>query len=142
VSTVQSIEKLGTALIDAFNTRDMNYWARLLADDFVASYPGARPLNREQARMYNEAFLPAFPDIKFEVQRVLVDTDCIVTHWTASGTHTGSLMMLSGQALPPTNRQASVPGVFIVEVRDGKIAREFSYWNQVELLTQLGLMPA
>jgi hypothetical protein len=37
---------------------------------------------------------------------------------------------------------ACAPGVFIVEVDDGRIVSEHSYWDQVALLTQLGLMPA
>lgn len=139
---VQSIEKLGTALIDAFHARDMNYWASLLADDFIGSYPGARSLNKEQARMYNEAFLPAFADIHFKINRIVVDGESIIVQWTVTGTHTGPLATLSGQVIPATNRKGEFPGVSVVEVQNGKIIQESTYWNQVELLTQLGLMPA
>lgn len=133
--------KLALSFIDGFNAHDLSSWAAQLADDFTAEYPGAPSLNREVARLYNEAFLPAFPDIHFDVIRTIANGDCVVTHWTATGTHSGPLATMSGQTIPPTNRRGTVRGVLITEIKDGKIASERTYWDQVSLLTQLGLMP-
>jgi hypothetical protein len=33
----------------------------------------------------------------------------------------------------------TVSGVGLAEVRDGKIVREWSYWDQLSLLAQLGI---
>jgi steroid delta-isomerase-like uncharacterized protein len=128
-------------LIDAFNRRDFSQWAGRLADSFQANYPGAPVLNAEQARQYNESFLPAFPDLHFEAKRTLVDGDCVVIEWVASGTHEGTLTSASGATIPPTHRQGSVSGVLLSTIHDGKIARERTYWDQVEVLQQLGVMP-
>jgi len=32
-----------------------------------------------------------------------------------------------------------VSGTLLIEVRDGKIVREWSYWDQLSLLAQLGI---
>ena len=32
-----------------------------------------------------------------------------------------------------------VSGALLIEVRDGKIVREWSYWDQLSLLAQLGI---
>jgi steroid delta-isomerase-like uncharacterized protein len=141
MSSEQTIA-LARALVDGLNAHDLSRWATVLADGFTAEYPGAPQLGREQARMFNQAFLDAFPDLSFEVHRVIVDGGYAAVHWTGTGTHTAPLATLSGQVIPPTGRQGAVSGVFIVEIRDGKIMSERSYWDQVTLLTQLGLMPA
>jgi predicted ester cyclase len=130
------------ALIDGLNAHDLGRWAESLAGDFVAEYPGAAGLNREQARMFNQAFLNAFPDLRFEIHRVIADGDTIAIHWSGSGTHTAPLATMSGQVIPPTGRHGVVTGVFIVQVKAGTIVAEYSYWDQMSLLTQLGLMPA
>ena len=126
--------------IDAFNRREFSRWSEILADDFQASYPGAPTLNATQARQYNESFMPAFPDLHFTVERTLIDGDCVVIEWAASGTHLGTLTSASGATIPPTNRHGSVPGVLLSEIRDGRIARERTYWDQYALLQQLGVV--
>ena len=98
-------------------------------------------LDATQARQYNESFLSAFPDLHFAVERTLVDGDCVVIEWVATGTHEGPLTSASGMTIPPTERHGSVSGVLISEIRDGKIAREQTYWDQMGLLQQLGVVP-
>lgn len=134
--------KIAMSFIEGFNARNMSQWAGLLADNFTAEYPGAPMLNSTQARQFNEAFLPAFPDLHFEADRVLTDGDFVVIHWTAGGTHNGPLMTASGQTIPPTHQKGVVVSVLISEIKGGKIVREQTYWDQMALLSQLGLIPA
>ena len=128
-------------LINAFNRRDFSRWSEMLADNFQASYPGAPTLNAEQARRYNESFPPAFPDLHFAVERTLIAGDTVMIEWVASGTHLGTLTAASGATIPPTNRRGSVAGVLISDIRDSKIDRERTYWDQYALLQQLGVAP-
>jgi steroid delta-isomerase-like uncharacterized protein len=144
--TTQANIQIGRSLLDGIEAHDLSRWEAALADNFTASYPSARPamnmeLNREQAKAYNASFIPAFPDLHFEDRYVLADGDKIVYFWDGTGTHDGPLALPTGTA-PATHKKASVPGVLYVELKDGKIVREETYWNQVELLAQLGLMPA
>jgi predicted ester cyclase len=46
---------------------------------------------------------------------------------------------MTGQTIPPTRRSMTVSGAALAEVRDGKIVREWSYWDQLSLLAQLGI---
>jgi ketosteroid isomerase-like protein len=57
-----------------------------------------------------------------------------------SGTHAERLATVTGRTIPPTRRRATVSGVLLTEVRDGKIVREGWYWDQLSLLDQLGIM--
>lgn len=139
--TVQTNIQIGRSLFDGIEAHDLNQWEAVLADNFTASYPSARPtLNKEEAKAFNANFITAIPDLHFEYRSILADGDKIVYVWNGSGTHTGPLA-LPTDTVPPTYKRASVPGVLYVELQDGKIVREETYWNLVELLAQLGLMP-
>jgi steroid delta-isomerase-like uncharacterized protein len=132
------------AFIDSFNTGDLSQWSALLADDFTAQYPPTGPavLDKEQANLVNLSFINAFPNIHFEAQQVIVEGDWVTIHWTVTGTHSGPLLTAAGDEIPATGNEIAGSGIYLAEVRDGRIAREWTYWDQMALLTQLGLMPA
>jgi predicted ester cyclase len=75
----------------------------------------------------------------FEVLHVLAERYHVLIHWTGSGTNEERLATLTGETIPPTRRRARVSGVGLAEVRDGKIVREWIYWDQLSLLAQLGI---
>jgi steroid delta-isomerase-like uncharacterized protein len=131
---------IGRALLDGLNAHDLSRWEAMLAEDFSCSYPGFRDQSgKEAAKAYNDPFMIAFPDLHFDILRTLSAGDTIVYVWSATGTHTGPLALPSG-SVPPTGKRAVVPGTLIATIKDGEIIREETYWNQVELLAQLGLM--
>jgi ketosteroid isomerase-like protein len=51
------------------------------------------------------------------------------------------LQTANGQTIAPTGKRGSIDGAFIVTVKDGKVAKEQTYWSELELMTQLGAMP-
>jgi predicted ester cyclase len=57
-----------------------------------------------------------------------------------SGTQTGTLRSPGGD-VPPTGRRVDVPYSVIYRLENDKITSVHLYFDQVELLTQLGLMP-
>ena len=65
--------------------------------------------------------------------------DHVLIHWTGSGTHAERLATVTGETIPPTRRSARVSGALLTEVRDGKIVRQWGYWDQLSLLAQLGI---
>ena len=138
--TAQENKELALTAIEAYNARDLSLWARKLADDFRAEHPGVPVMNKTQSRGYMQRFVTAFPDIHFDVNSVLIEGDYVSTGWTASGTHTERLATVTGETIPPTRQKVIVSGVLLTEVRDGEITREHWYWDQLSLMSQLGLM--
>jgi steroid delta-isomerase-like uncharacterized protein len=131
--------EIGRALLDSLNAHDLSHWEALLADEYTGSYPGLRSgVDRQVAKAYNAVFLPAFPDLYFEVQRTIANGEMVVYQWLATGTHNGPLELPTG-TVPATGKRGVVPGVLIATVKGDKIVREETYWNQVELLEQLGI---
>jgi steroid delta-isomerase-like uncharacterized protein len=140
MSSGEENKRIALSIIEALNTRDLSVWSKHLAEDYTAEHPGVSvPLNKTMTIGYNQRFVTAFPDIHFEVLSVLAEGDYVLIQWTASGTHTERLATMTGQTIPPTRRSMTVSGVGLAEVRDGKIVREWSYWDQLSLLAQLGI---
>jgi steroid delta-isomerase-like uncharacterized protein len=133
-------EELALSVIEALNTGDLSQWSQKLADNYTAECPGVPTLNKAQSFGYNQRFLIAFPDTRFEVHSVVAQGDQVFIHWTVSGTQTERLATVTGRTIPPTRQRATVSGVLLTEARDGKIVREGWYWDQLSLLDQLGIM--
>src|SRR6185503_6817196 len=109
--TTQANIQIGRSLFDGIEAHNLSQWEAVLADNFTASYPSARPamnteLNQEQAKAYNANFIPAFSDLHFEVRYVMTDGDKIVYFWDATGTHDGPLALPTG-TVPATHKKGN-----------------------------------
>jgi len=82
-------------------------------------------------------YVRAFPDLHIEIEQIFSSGDYVTLRWLATGTHGGELM-----GIAPTNRRAVTHGCTIDEIRDGKIVREWAYWDTGNLLRQLGVLPS
>ena len=134
--------KIIRASFDAFNAHGLDRWSSFQADDYMAANPAAPgSLNREQSRMLQQGFLTAFPDLHFDVTRTVAHGDDVVLHWTATGTHTGPLRTPSGNTVAPTGKQVSIVGSSTIEIKNGKIAGAWAFWDRASMLDQLGLLP-
>ena len=140
MSAEEENKRLALTVIEALNARDLDPWSQKLSDDYAAEYPGVSTLNKTHSIGYNERFVVAFPDTHSKVHSVVAQGDQVFIHWTVSGTQAERLATVTGRTIPPTRRKATVSGVLLTEVRDGKIAREHWYWDQLSLLAQLGIL--
>ena len=66
--------------------------------------------------------------------------DCAIDEGEVVGTHTKPLEMPDGQAIPPTGRQVRMRAADVATVRDGRIVRHDFYFDQLDMLVQLGLL--
>jgi steroid delta-isomerase-like uncharacterized protein len=127
--------------LDALNAHDERRLRATYADDAVLEAPGpARLEGGDAATEYAMVWLRAFPDAHLTIVDELVAGNVIAQEFTFTGTHTGTLTSPEGD-IPATNRPVTGRGVSIQRIENGKIAEEHMYFDQVELLTQLGLMP-
>lgn len=78
----------------------------------------------------------AFPDAKTTTSNSWGVADFVVSEATFSGTHKGALF-----GIQPTKKPVSLHGVDILQFKDGKVVKGWSYGNSVEMMMQLGLVP-
>jgi steroid delta-isomerase-like uncharacterized protein len=88
----------------------------------------------DNLRNHIESCRRGFPDLKFTIDDTISERDEVVIHWTGHGTHKGQFL-----GLPPTNKKATVSGTSIFRLEGSKIAEEWSHWNLMSMMEQLGI---
>jgi steroid delta-isomerase-like uncharacterized protein len=128
--------------IKAFNSHDLEAVARDAAPDIVATAPGGVKLSGPQAvKEYNQTFITAFPDARIDAKKVIVQGRTAVVEGVFSGTNNGTLKTPMGD-IPATGRKVSGEFIQIFEIDRGLVKRNHLMYDQVDLMTQLGLAPA
>ena len=91
----------------------------------------------DSARVYYANYLTGFSDIKFTIKDVFGQGNKIVKYWSFSGINTGTFF-----GMPATGKRVSIEGVTLVRMQNGKIAEERDFFDNLDLMRQLGLIPA
>ena len=129
------------AWIDAFNAHDEEAMRAITADDCVFEGPGGvRVEGRDATVGYAMNWLNAFSDAKIQVEHVVVDGDWVAMTGVFKGTHDGTLSSPDGD-VPATGRTLEGRHSQFVRFADGKSAEEYLYYDQLDVITQLGLVP-
>ena len=127
-------------LVEVFGGGNLDLADELIAPNHVSSGPGTLPglpSGPEGQRQLIGFYRSAFPDVQFTVEDQIAEGERVVTRWTAQGTHTGEFA-----GLPPTGRAATVTGVGIDRIVDGKIVESWGIFDQFGMLQQLGAIPS
>jgi predicted ester cyclase len=83
-----------------------------------------------------ELYRTAFPDLVMTVDAQYEDGGVVISRWTATGTQTGDLPVLSA-----TGRHATVTGIQIDRYEGERIAETWGSWDTLGMLQQLGAVP-
>ena len=83
---------------------------------------------------YNN-YLTGFSNIKFTIVDVFGQNDKIVKHWNFKGIHSGDFFGISA-----TGKTVNIDGVTLVKMKNGKIAQEQDFMDNVVFMKQLGLV--
>lgn len=129
--------------IDRWNAADRDGWAALYTDDVVYEAPGGARIAglADLKEKYFDALLTAAPDRSSRDVVLFAEGDHVVEQARYIGTHTGTLRSPDGAEVPATGKKLDFPFVGVFRVENGKISSIRIYYDQVEVFTQLGLMP-
>ena len=134
--------RIAEEYMKAINAHDYDRLRAYHADSFRSLLPGLPgPVDEARHRAFLQNNWTAFPDLSFQVTQRIASGDYVVDTWVGTGTHTGPMMTPTGASVPPTGRKGSIPGVDIIEFKDGKIVRADVYFDTMSLLAQLELVP-
>ena len=126
----------------AFFSKDYDAVRQLYASDAVIEAPDAGELKgSDEIIEYMRGFFEAFPDARLESMRSFECGDTAVDEGRFVGTNTGTLRMPNGEELPATGRPVSVRSCDIATIEDGRVTSHRFYFDQMDLMTQLGLAP-
>lgn len=128
--------------LESWNAHDKRAWTADIADDCELKAPGGvSGKGRDLRETFYSMWTDGFPDNRIKPVVIAEDGENGVLEAVFEGTHTGTLNAPSGP-IPATRKRVSVPFVSTTKVRNAKFTSLHLYFDQVELLTQLGLMPA
>ena len=129
------------AWLAAFNAHDEAAIRSATADDCVFEGPGGVRLEGGDAvGGYAMTWLNAFSDATLDVDHLAVDGDWVAMTGTFRGTHDGTLASPNGD-VPATGRRLEGRCSQFVRFADGKAVEEQLYYDQMDVIAQLGLMP-
>jgi len=110
----------------------------LVAPDYIGHDPAQPDMQGpEGIKEFITGYLAGFPDGRITIDEQLAEGDMVATRWTGRGTHKGEMM-----GIPPTGKQVTVSGITISRVKNGKVVEEWSNWDTLGMLQQLGVVPA
>jgi len=117
--------------------------AACYAPDVVATTPDQGTLHGiEQLKDYMRELTDAFPDMSYELSRGMEDGKYAIDEGYVVGTNTGPLTLPDGRRLPATGKTLRMRSMDVATVESGLITKHDFYFDQMEMIDQLGLMQA
>ena len=133
-------KEIARRLIDeAFNGGNLDVVDELVSPEFV-NHDAALPeptRGVEAAKASIAAYRAAFPDLRLTIEQQVGEGEFVTTRWSATGTHQGDLMGMTA-----TGKQATVTGITIDRIVDGRFVESWTNWDTLGLMQQLGVVPA
>lgn len=124
-----------SALTALENKKDADFTSALTDDiEHDGMFHLETTKGKAEATKFFKSFTTAFPDAKFEVNSALAIGDYVIAESMLKATHKGPLGTIAATKKPVAIHLADV-----FKIKDGKIARVWTYQNSLELQHQLGL---
>ena len=123
----------------SINSSDWDALDELLTNDFsryCQATPDVQVNSREKFKKLQGSFLVSMPDQQITVEMIIAEGDKVAAYATYSGTLTGPM----GE-FQPTGKSVESKFISIFRIEEGRIAELWVEWDNLAMLTQLGLFP-
>jgi steroid delta-isomerase-like uncharacterized protein len=108
------------------------------AEDAETSDPTGKYKGKKQILDSLKVWKTAFPQGTAEVTNQIAQGDHVTSEVVYKATHTGPLVSSTG-TIPATNKPIVLKTMLVSSFRDGLIQRERTYFDQADLMKQLGI---
>ena len=139
MSTEENKALVRESFLESWNKGNLDILDKVYGSDYVSHDPALpHPLHgASELKQALQMYRNAFPNLHMTVEDQIASADRVVTRWVARGTHKGDFM-----GAPATGKEATVVGFTISRLSEGKIAEEWTNWDTLGLMHQLGLTPS
>ena len=124
--------------IAAVNAHDDD--AEPWAADAELVAPGGAATGRDNVLAFLNVFHEAFPGLRLEVKQLLADGPAAAAEGIIAGTHNGVLHTPNGD-VAPTGRAVELRWSAIYHTDGDTLKSEHLFFDQMDFLGQLGLLP-
>jgi steroid delta-isomerase-like uncharacterized protein len=123
-----------------FNSGDIDAALAVFSSELETIDPGMGTVHGHGPfREYLEVFKRAMPDAHAVIESLVEAGDTVIVEGRFVGTHTGPLATPDGD-VAPSGASVDLRFADFSRVKDGKIVSYRTYYDQLGMLTQLGLM--
>lgn len=122
-------------LEDVWNAHDLERFPEFVSPNVRFHPPRGEAVAYDAYLAMARGFLAAFPDLRFDVERVAVDGPLVAAHLVISGTNDGPF-----RGRPATGRRVRVAGRPWARV-EGRIVEFWQAFDELGMLHQLGHVP-
>jgi steroid delta-isomerase-like uncharacterized protein len=111
----------------------------LVGSDYVNHSPGMpnQPEGREGIKAVVSMFRAGMPDLGVVIEDMIAEGEKVMMRYRIEGTHEGELF-----GVPPTGRRVSIESITVERVSDGKIREHWRVTDTLDMMQQLGAIPA
>ena len=113
------------------------------ADEFIAvdfvdhTNPPALQHGLENHKQIVTILRSAFPDLYWEYEEPIAESDKVAIRVIMHGTHQGEFF-----GIPPTGKHVTVSGIHILQIANGKLVEHWGNNDDLGLMQQLGVVPS
>lgn len=126
--------ELGKTVFDALDRQDLLQISDLLAEDvIVASMAGITLTGHDAVMEYIRQEFAGYPDFSLQIVDILTGETRVGVEYVATWTETSEV--------PATGARVTVPGFWVITVKDGKITHIAQYFDMFSMLVQVGMIP-
>jgi ketosteroid isomerase-like protein len=127
--------------LEASIVGDSSVIGELYTDDVTGWAPALTVSSAAELAVEFEDRDGAFSDIELDVSPFDVADDRACVEWIVTLTHSGPLELDDDIVIDPTNMRVSLHGITVAEFAGDKISSFRQYWDEMELLEQIELLP-
>lgn len=137
MSEKDNLKTIDRYVVEIWNKGDFSGLDTLIGTNFTYHNVGMPDVTGIEAfKQLVIMYRTAFPDLHFAIEEMVVGEKAGAVRWHSTGTHLGDLMGISS-----TGKHTSLTGINLAHFQDGKIVEEWSRWDSLELMQQLGFIP-
>jgi ketosteroid isomerase-like protein len=138
---MDEVKQLVDRFYDRWNAHDLDGWLACCNEDITFTGPGGLTgQGFETGRMFYSLWQDAFPNTRCTITAAAVEGNDAIQEALFRGTHTQMLRAPTGD-IQPTGKTVAIPYMLALRHREGKWSSFHIIFDQVELMTQLGLVP-
>ena len=126
---------------DFLNSGKLDVLDKLYSSDAIHHSP-LGDLNVEARKLTRAALGQAMPDFHVTIDSLTTNDDWVAVLYTFTGTFTGELPTPDGKTVPGNDAKIKLSiGDFFRLDKEGHIAESWETYDNLNLLTQMGMMP-
>jgi steroid delta-isomerase-like uncharacterized protein len=117
---------------------DLDTAGEFYAPNYVLHEPTSGEVRGlEAARQFAATYREAFPDLQSAIEDQVAEGDKVVSRFSGRGTHLGETEDFG----PATGNSVEIAGITIDRFAEGRIVEEWTSYDALGLLQQIGLVP-